>query len=96
MRKSLLPASALSLVLLVNTSAEAACRCLCVGGAMQAVCSSSVDLPPVCPPTLCGIPPPSLAPVPSPTLPPLGTRSCSQRQVENRYTGRYEWREICR
>jgi hypothetical protein len=44
----------------------------------------------------CGVVPPSVQPIQRPTVPPIGTSSCSQQQVQNRYTGRYEWQTICR
>lgn len=75
---------------------HASCVCRCVNGNMQPLCTSSIDLPPICPPTVCGIVPPSLAPLQPPQLPPLGTSRCEQRQVQNPATGRYEWREVCR
>ena len=77
------------------TQARASCECACVGGRMQPVCSSSIDLPPLCPPTLCALPPPSIAPLPEARLPPLGTSRCSQRQVLNPQTQQYEWRSLC-
>lgn len=76
-------------------AASAACVCRCVGGEMQPICSSSIDLPPICPPTVCGIVPPSVAPLQAPTIPPIGTSQCRQRQVMNPYTRQYEWHSIC-
>lgn len=73
----------------------ASCVCRCVGGQMQPLCSSSIDIPPICPPTICSIVPPSIAPIQAPTIPPIGTSQCSQRQVLNPYTQQYEWRRIC-
>jgi hypothetical protein len=79
----------------LTTSAEASCVCRCVDGQMQPLCSSSIDLPPICPMTNCALPPPSIAPIQPAQLPPLGTSQCSQRQVLNPATRRYEWRSIC-
>jgi hypothetical protein len=76
--------------------ASAACVCRCVNGSMQPLCSSSMDLPPICPPTTCGITPPSIAPIQQPKLPPLGTTNCYPAQVQNPRTGQYEWRQVCR
>ena len=78
------------------TNANAACVCRCVNGVMQPLCSSSIDLPPICPPTVCRIVPPRITPIQPPTIPPIGTSSCCQAQVFNRFTGRYEWRTVCR
>ena len=95
-RLDLLSIGLMALVVSVPIKSDAACVCRCVNGEMQAICSSSIDVPPICPPTVCAITPPSIAPLPSVTLPPLGTSNCVQRQVLNPSTGRYEWRELCR
>lgn len=84
----------LGLVLMV-TSARAGCSCQCVNGQMQALCESAIDIRPICPPTICGIVPPSIRPIETPMIPPIGTRSCRKEQVQNRYTGMYEWQTIC-
>ena len=90
--------SALMLAGLWNLSnnSGAACVCRCVGGEVKALCSSSIDLPPICSPQICPITPPSIAPIQSPRVPPLGTTGCRMAQVLNPQTGQYEWREICR
>ncbi len=75
--------------------AAAACRCACVNGEMQALCSSSIDIEPICPPTVCAITPPSVAPIQVPRVPPIGTSDCSPQQIYNEYSRRYEWREVC-
>lgn len=82
--------------LAVPVQAQASCECRCVGGSMQSLCSSSIDIPRICPATTCELPPLSLAPIQAPPLPPLGTSQCSQRQVLNPETRQYEWRNICR
>lgn len=79
-----------------STNTDASCVCRCVNGEMQALCSSSIDLPPICPPTVCPITPPSIAPIQTPRVPPIGTTVCRQAQVFNQRTGQYEWREVCR
>lgn len=76
--------------------AGAACVCRCVNGEVRALCSSSIDIEPICAPQVCSIVPPSIAPIQQPRIPPIGTQSCRQAQVLNPNTGRYEWREICR
>ena len=83
-------------MLSLSQPGDAACVCRCVNGNMQALCSSSIDLPPICPPTVCPITPPSVAPIQQPRVPPIGTTQCRQAQVVNPQTGRYEWREVCR
>ena len=78
------------------TAASAACVCRCVDGENRPLCQSTIDLPPICPPKLCPLETPKLAPLDPPRLPPLGTTQCEQKQVLNPYTGKYEWRRICR
>lgn len=76
-------------------AASANCVCRCVDGSMQAVCTGP-ESPIVCPPAVCPIPPPSIAPIVPPRLPPPGTETCTQQQVLDPRTGRYEWQEVCR
>jgi len=77
-------------------AADAACECRCVNGNMQALCTSAIDIRPICGPTVCQIVPPSIAPIQSPTIPPIGTSSCSQAQVLDPYTHQYVWQQVCR
>lgn len=79
---------------LIAAPAEAGCVCRCVNGSMQPLCSSPMDMPPMCPPAACGIAPPSIAPIQAPSIPPIGTSSCRQVQVYE--GGQYRWREVCR
>ena len=74
---------ALGLFLLMNLDVSAACVCRCINGEMKPICQSSLDLPPICPPTICPLTPPSITPLQPPTLPPLGTRNCTQQQRLN-------------
>ena len=74
---------------------EASCVCRCVDGEMQPLCSSTIDLPPICLMTICSMTPPSIVPLQPTELPPLGTSECSQHQVLNPATQQYEWRSIC-
>jgi hypothetical protein len=85
----------LAFTLLLVVNADASCVCRCVDGQVQPLCTSSIDLPPICALTICGIVPPSIAPIQTPGIPPLGTSSCSPRQVLNPATNQYEWRSIC-
>ena len=75
--------------------ANASCVCRCVNGEVRALCESTIDLPPICPPKICPIVPPSIEPIQKPTLPPIGTKECRQVQVLNPDTNRYEWRTVC-
>ena len=54
-------------ILAYTTVARADCTCECVNGHMQPLCDSSIDLPPICPPTICPIAPPSITPISPPT-----------------------------
>ena len=84
------------IVLAFPLTVEAACVCRCVTGEMRALCQSSIDIEPICPPTVCPIVPPSITPIQTPRVPPVGTTQCRQVQVFNGFTNRYEWREVCR
>jgi hypothetical protein len=77
-------------------TAVADCYCTCVNGRNQAICESTIDLPPVCGPKMCPLEPPSLRPLSPPTLPPLGTRVCRQEQVWDHNYSKYVWKQICR
>jgi hypothetical protein len=82
-------------LLLISTFSYGNCVCRCVNGEMTPICSSSIDLPPICPPTVCPIVPPSVQPINPPVVPPIGTSQCQNKQVLNQRTGQYEWRLIC-
>jgi hypothetical protein len=85
-----------SLWIIWHGEARAACTCTCINGSPEAVCSSAIDLRPICPPTICPIVPPSVRPIDTPRVPPIGTSYCTNQQVMNPYTHQYEWRQICR
>ena len=84
------------LFVLFTLPAEAACVCRCVGGTVQAICSSPLDIRPICPPRICPFTPPSTRPIVPPVVPPIGTRRCFLRQVYDPYIRRYVWRRLCR
>jgi len=96
MRRLLGIAVTLACSSILANHAVASCVCRCVNGEVQALCSSSIDVPPVCAPRVCPITPPSIAPIQQPRVPPIGTTHCRQAQVFNQRTGQYEWREVCR
>jgi hypothetical protein len=77
-------------------TAAASCHCECVNGEVVPLCSSSIDLEPICPPRICPIVPPAVAPIPRPMIPPIGTTSCSPEEVFNPFTRRYEFKTVCR
>ena len=80
---------------LAASNAFADCSCVCINGEVRAVCSSSLDIEPICPPRICPITPPSIPPIQTPRIPPIGTTNCVQKQVYNEYTRQYEWKEVC-
>ena len=77
------------------TSAPASCTCSCVNGEPTALCTSTLDIEPICAPRVCPINPPSIRPLAPLALPPLGARNCQMEQVYNERTFRYEWRRVC-
>lgn len=83
------------LAVLATLEANASCRCVCMNGEVRAVCSSTLDVEPVCSPRVCPIVPPSVEPIQRPRVPPVGTSNCVQRQIYNERTRRYEWKEVC-
>lgn len=78
------------------SGANAECVCRCTNGENVPLCTSTLEIPPICPPKVCPIAPPSIAPIQPPQLPPLGTQNCWQQQVFNPYTRKYEWQRVCR
>ena len=82
-------------VLFLSCAAEAECICACVNGQVQTLCSSTLDIRPICAPQICPIVPPSIQPIAPPTIPPLGTSQCELKQVLNPVTKQYEWKRIC-
>ena len=86
---------ALTFLMLNSGPAYAACTCQCVNGTVTPICSSTLDMPPICSPAICPITPPSIAPINPLRIPPIGTSSCSMKQVYNNHTGQYEWKQIC-
>ena len=74
--------------------AAASCRCACVGGRNQAICTQVFETM-ICPPMACGVVPPNVAPVAPPMVPPVGTRNCRQQQVQDPATGRFSWKMLC-
>jgi hypothetical protein len=86
----------IALALLASTSAHAQCVCRCVNGAVQPLCRSTLDLPPLCAPQICPLVPPSIQPLPPLTIPPIGTTACRKVPVFQPHLGRYEWVTVCR
>lgn len=92
-------ALAISIVSLVVMNALAQqtddCRCACVNGKVEAICTSTLAIKPICAPRVCDIVPPSIKPIDTPTIPPIGTNKCDLKQVLNEQTHEYEWKRLC-
>jgi len=77
------------------TYANASCQCVCMNGQVRAICSSTLDIQPICSPRICPMTTPSIEPIQTPRMPPVGTSKCVQKQIYNEYTHRYEWKTVC-
>jgi hypothetical protein len=86
----------LLLTISIATLAGAECACECVNGAQQAICSSAIELRPICPPRICPIVPRAITPIMPPYIPPIGTSGCRMEQVYNNFTGMYQFERVCR
>ncbi len=81
----------------LSTYASAACKCSCVNGQIEAVCSVPSDLPPVCAPRACSAKPLHASLVAADKTP-TGTpaaRQCHETQVLNPQTGAYVSKQVC-
>jgi hypothetical protein len=93
--RNLHPLILLAGIVLCSNVSHAGCECRCVNGQVVPLCSSTLDLPPICPPRICQIVPPAVRPIDPPRIPPLGAKDCRSEQVYNPGTGQYEWRQVC-
>ncbi|WP_186267794.1 hypothetical protein [Burkholderia gladioli] len=75
--------------------ALADCECRCVDGQVQAICSSTLDMRPMCAPQICPMRSLQMQPMTPMSMPPVGTSSCTMRQVYNPYSHQYEWQKLC-
>jgi hypothetical protein len=78
--------------------ASAACKCSCVEGQIEAVCSLPTELPPVCAPRACSAKPLHAALVASERTTAAATpaaRQCHETQVLNPQTGAYVSKQVC-
>lgn len=83
------------LVCCATLISHASCNCQCVNGVVVLICTSPLDMQPICPPTICPMVTPSIQPINPLVIPPIGTTHCQQMQVADPKTGMYEWRTIC-
>jgi hypothetical protein len=81
-------------VMMIGASAKAGCTCECANGQMQPLCENAMDMPPICPPTICPIASPSIAPIPTPMVPPIGTSECQPERVCDTF-GNCRWETVC-
>ena len=79
--------------LISPNSSEAACRCVCVDGKKQNVCSSKADLRRSCI-GLCPLSSKS-SKSNSPGLKPIGTKKCKMSKVWNSKKTYYKWEKLC-
>jgi hypothetical protein len=86
---------AFTLPLLGSATANASCTRQCIDGQMQPLSESSIDLPPLCPPTICPLIPQTIAPLNPLTFLPLGTSQCSEAQICDR-SGNCRCQQVCR
>ena len=84
-----------ALLALASSSAFADCVCRCMDGKVQPICSSTLDVQPICAPEVCPLTPPGVEPIAPVNLPPIGTKTCRMKQVYDPYTQQYVWRRIC-
>lgn len=69
-------------------AAQAGCACVCVDGNVVPSCTSTLDIPPICPMRACTQP--NVRPPP-----PIITRgACADTQVCDPY-GHCEWKSVC-
>jgi hypothetical protein len=80
--------------MMIGTSAKAECTCECVNRQMQPLCEDAMDMPPICPPTICPIAAPSITPIPTPMVPPIGTSRCQPERVCDTF-GNCRWETVC-
>lgn len=76
--------------------AFARCNCACVDGDMQPICTTSIEITPICPPSVCPLAPLAVTPIQPPTIPPVGASYCYPAQVLNPHIKRYQWQQLCR
>lgn len=73
--------------------ALAGCSCSCIDGRVQAMCTNSFDIKPICPALTC---PRSGATAITPVGPPgSGARACREERVCDAFQ-RCEWKDSCR
>ena len=77
--------------------ASAACKCSCVDGQIEAVCSLPSELPPVCAPRACTAKPlrAALIAADKPVAATPVARQCRETQVLNPQTGAYVSKQVC-
>jgi hypothetical protein len=81
------------------SNARADCRCVCLGGHVQALCTGDSGSQPFCIPNTCPAPAPYIAPIKPLQLPHLTAprpKSCTQSLVFNSLNRQYEWQTKCR
>jgi hypothetical protein len=79
-----------------STAAWADCRCSCVKGQIEPVCSSESDLPPVCAPRACSAKPMRTSLIDDKSFVATKTaKRCREVTVPNERTGAYVTKQVC-
>ncbi len=93
LRLSALALGLLSASMFVAGSAQAICSCSCVEGRPKAVCTTSLEKPPICPARVCN----ANAAVEKPNTPAMpGASNCTIEQKLNPVTHAIEREKVCK
>jgi hypothetical protein len=79
----------------LSTYASADCRCSCVNGEIEPVCSASTDLPPVCAPRACSLKTANVTPVNQARITQAGSLQCHMELIPSTRVDRYDWKKVC-
>jgi hypothetical protein len=82
--------------LMAQSDSFATCQCHCVNGEVEAICTSSIDIKPICASKICPFAPPNIKPIEPLTLPPPGMTSCEMKQVLDTNSNKYQWKRVCK
>lgn len=82
------------LVASLPTAASAACKCSCVDGQIEPVCSTNSELPPACSARACSVKP-TRASLVSLDKSDLNKGQCQEKLVLNPQTGAYIPKKVC-
>jgi hypothetical protein len=86
---------AATLVASLSTAASAACKCSCVEGQIEPVCSTNSELPPACSARACTVKPTRAALVSLDKSDLSNKGQCRETLVLNQQTGAYVPKKVC-